>query len=312
MKHLSMLILVATTTSAAAETKADALFRKAKQLSADKKYAEACPTFERVDKIEPAIGAKLNVAKCYEDWGKLAAAYQWYADAEKMARTTNDKRAPKIKELVETIDTDVPRLTITLPAGVEPGVAMVVVDNKPFPAAELGKEQRVDPGPHLIEYFASNKKPKKRNLTIEKGASTEIELDMTPPIEQPVVGPAPGSSRNWRRISGIVSGSAGIVGLGVAGALTLSARSSYKDALADNCMGVTNMCDERGVKITGNAKSRANIATVVSIISTAAVAAGVVLYLTAPKSKTSSEHALYIAPAVDEHGAAVILGGQFR
>ncbi len=293
-----------------ADTRADALFKKAKQLSTEKKYAEACPTFEQVDKLDPAIGAKLNVAKCYEDWNKLALAYQWYADAEKMARTTNDKRAPKIKELVDTIDTDVPRLTITLPAKVEPAAAAVVLDGKPFPAAELGKEQRVDPGPHVIEYFAG-KLPKKRNLSIERGASTEVELDMTPTAPVPDPDVAAGSSRNWRKISGIVAGSAGIVGLGVASVLTLGARGSYKDALAEHCMGLTNMCDAEGVRITADAKSRANTATVITIVSGVALAAGVVLFITAPKS-TSKEHALYIAPSVSDRGAAVILGGQFR
>jgi hypothetical protein len=316
MKRALLLLLVLSGT-AVAETKIDKLFTKAKQLSSDKKFAEACPMFEEVDKLDPGIGAKLNVARCYEDWGKLSIAYQWYVEAEKMAKAEKDKRLPKVKELVEAIDLEVPRLTITLPANIDAATAAIQLDGKPFPAAELGKEQRIDPGPHVIAYQVK-KAPRTRNLTIEKGASTEIELEFGPakgPDGKPLPEPPPvvtGPSRNWRKLSGIISGSAGIVALGVASALTLTARSSYKDALADHCGGVTNMCDDEGVRITGNAKSRANTATIISVVGGVALAAGVVLYLTAPKTTSSTERALYLTPAVTDQSAAVILGGTFR
>ena len=51
---------------------ADALFQKGKQLLAEKKYAQACKAFQDVDQIDPGIGAKLNVARCFEEWGRLA------------------------------------------------------------------------------------------------------------------------------------------------------------------------------------------------------------------------------------------------
>src|SRR5207249_2684753 len=96
--RLALLFVIVSTATAAAENKADALFDKGKDLLKKRKYAEACPTFEKVDELDPAVGAKLFVAKCYEEWGKLAHAYRWYQDAEKMANDTNDKRAAKIKE----------------------------------------------------------------------------------------------------------------------------------------------------------------------------------------------------------------------
>src|SRR5690349_3185301 len=98
MRVAILFVLLAATQVAHADNKseADALFKKAKKLHADKKYAEACPMFEKSDALDSGIGAKLNVAKCYEDWGMLARAYRWYADAEKMARDAGDKRASKI------------------------------------------------------------------------------------------------------------------------------------------------------------------------------------------------------------------------
>lgn len=314
----ALLVLVALSGTALAESKADALFKKGKQLSADKKYDEACPTFEQVDKLDPGIGAKLNVAKCYEDWGKLAIAYKWYVEAEQMAKSEKDKRLPKIKEIVEAVDLDVPRLTITLPAKIDAATAAIQLDGKPFPTGELGKEQRVDPGKHVIEYLVKQA-PRTRSLSIEKGEMTEIELEFGPakgPDGKPLPDPPPvvaTPSRNWRKISGIISGSVGLVGLGVASVLTVTARSSYNDALDEHCGGLTDMCNDEGIRITSDAKKRANTATVISIVGGVALATGIVLYLTAPKStsKSTTERALHLAPAVTDQGAAVILGGRF-
>jgi hypothetical protein len=71
------------------------------------------------------------------------------------------------------------------------------------------------------------------------------------------------------------------------------------------------MCDADGLTATHDARHTANIATVVTIIGTAAVIGGVVLYLTAPKGGRADEHALRLTPVVDTEGASVLLGGSF-
>ncbi len=305
----ALLVLVCLSSLATAETKVDTLFKRGKQQLADKKYAEACATFEKVDKLEPGIGAKLNVARCYEEWDKLAVAYRWYDDAQKMAVDTKDKRAAKIKELIDALDSDVPRLTIKLPAKIDPGAAAVKLDGKPF--MELGSELRVDPGQHVIDYL-SGKTAKKKTVNMERGASTEVELVFDPGAT--LIGqkppPPPQTPTNTRKVLGIASTSAGVIALGVAGVMTLTARSKYNTALDDHCMGATNLCDAEGLSATKNAKKRANHATIVSIVGGVAIAAGVVLYVTAPKKSTTEKRA-YLAPSVSADSAAVIFGGRF-
>jgi tetratricopeptide (TPR) repeat protein len=308
--RLAALVVVLAVAPAAAENQADTLFKKGKKLLAEKRYLEACNTFESVDKLDPGIGAKLNVAKCYEEWGKLSKAYDWYADALKMANDTKDKRADKIKELVDTLDADIPRLTIKVPEGVDPVAAKITFDGKPF--TELGKELRVDPGPHVIEFFA-NGETKTKNAPLERGGSREVTLEIPRTVARPV-GPTStsGSPGRTRKIIGIGLGSAGLVAMGVAGYLTLDARSTYNDALDAHCMGASDTCNDEGLRITADARSRANKATIITLVGVAAVAGGVVLYLTAPKSAESATRtSLYLAPSVDSDGAAVILGGGF-
>lgn len=304
-----VLALLCLSTLAVAETKVDSLFKKGKQQLADKKYADACTTFEEVDKLEPGIGAKLNVARCYEEWEKLAVAYRWYDDAQKMAVDTKDKRAAKIKELIDALDSDVPRLTIKLPAKIDPVAAAVKLDGKPF--MELGSELRVDPGQHVIDYL-SGTTAKKKTVNMERGASTEVELvfDAGATMVGQKPPPPPKEPTNTRKVLGIASTSVGVVALGVAGVLTLTARSKYNTALDDHCMGATNLCDDEGLSATKNAKKRANHATIVSIVGGVAIAAGVVLYVTAPK-KSNTEKRAYLAPSVSSDSAAVIFGGRF-
>jgi tetratricopeptide (TPR) repeat protein len=318
------LTLVAALSSTASADKADTLFKKAKKLLGEKRYAEACKTFEEVVKLDKtAIGGLLNAGKCYEEWGRLARAYDWYEKAQVIAAEQKDDRADQIKQLVEELDTNVPRLTIKVSEGADLQVlASLTLDGKPYDQASLGSEVRVDPGPHVIEYTVEGTK-KKKMAPVERGGSSEILLDLPKgkPIpdgpddkdKEPVVVTPPTPGRN-QRIAGIVIGSAGVVAVGVASALTLSARGKYKDALADHCMGSTSMCDPMGLDITHDARSRANKMTIVAIIGGAAVIGGVVLYLTAPTgdaSGTKTETALRLTPVVTDDGAGVFLGGGF-
>lgn len=321
---LGVVLVLAGTASA---DKADALFKKAKKLLAEKKYADACAAFEQVDKLDPAIGAKLSVGKCYEEWGRLALAYRWYIDAETMATAAKDDRAAKIHAIAEELDTNVPRVTLKVLDGADPDVvATLTIDGKPVDPSTLGTEQRVDPGPHAIEFVVDGQH-KKKMAPVERGGSSEIQLDIpkgkgkgkgwkgnsgvkgdpdpTPIVETP---PVPGRSQ---RVAGIVIGASGVVAVGIAGGITLSARGKYKDALADHCMGSSSMCDPAGLTTTHDARHTANIATVITLIGGAAVIGGVVIYLTAPKGgrKGGDEHALYLSPVVGEGGASVILGG---
>lgn len=313
MKRLVLACLLVAGGTAHAD-KADTLFKKAKRLLADKRYAEACKTFEDVVKLDAkAIGALLNAGKCYEEWGQLARAYTWYEKALTTAAEAKDDREPKIKELLEELDVNVPRLTIKIPEGADLAiVATLTLDGRPVDQATLGQENRVDPGPHVIEFTVDGKK-KKKMAPVERGGSSEITVDIPKakprsddPDETPVPVVPSGDPGRGRKIAGIVIGSAGVVAIGIAGGLTLQARGKYLDAIDQHCGGSSSMCTQEGLDITHDARSRANVMTVVTLVGVAAVAGGVILYLTAPKSET-----LYVAPAVTDDGAAAVLGGTF-
>jgi tetratricopeptide (TPR) repeat protein len=296
--------------------RADQLFKKGKKLLAEKKYAEACTAFEQSDKLDPEIGAKLNVALCYREWGKLATAWRWFTEAEQMAIKAGDDRAKRIRALITELDRDVPRLKLTLPADAALDGVVIRLDGTELPAAELGEDRRVDPGPHRIETIV-NGATRSKTVAVERGP-TDVTLDVPvrPRPRGQVAKPAtsapetsdPAQTRRWIGLG--VSG-AGVVAIGIAGIVTLRARSDYQHALDGYCGGLIDMCDDTGVSRTHSARHRANIATGVTIAGLAAIGGGLVLYFTArsePRERT--EHAFYLAPALGDT-TGLVVGGAF-
>ncbi|HEX4420514.1 MAG TPA: hypothetical protein VH165_21510 [Kofleriaceae bacterium] len=303
--------------------RADQLFKKGKRLLAEKHYAEACTAFQDSDRLDPGIGAKLNVARCYQEWGKLATAYRWFSEAEQLAKELKDDRAKKIRSLIDELEPSIPRLTVKAPADAITTNLVLSLDGKPLDPAQLGISQRVDPGPHQIDYTVDGRNQEKV-IPIERGGSSELVLDL--PVKHRKVakqaaahdddsGGGGGLPVGTRKLIGLGVTGAGVVALGVAGIVTLHARTDYHHAIDAHCRGVTDMCDAVGQAAAASAKHRANIATGVSIGGLVAVAGGLIVFLTAPRGATpierSDENAMYLAPLVSRDGGSLVLGGAF-
>ncbi len=301
--------------------RADTQFERGKKLLAQKQYAEACAAFEASDEIEPGVGVKLNAGKCFEEWGKLARAYRWYSDARQLAADTTDDRVGLIDAVLQALDPDVPRVTVSLPRGVDAAAAAVAIDGKRVAPELLGSAMRVDPGPHEVTWRAHGS-PRTRTIALERGGESELLLPVSGTPGGGDSGGGVGDGRgaavgasgsgHHRRVAGLVIAGAGVVGFGAAGYLTMTAREDYRDGLDAHCMGHSNQCDAQGISITHDARSRANIATAVAIGSALVVAGGVVLFLTAPTAG-AREHgqAVYLAPFVSRAGGGLALGGSY-
>jgi len=322
--------LIGTAYADSTAARADQLFRRGKRLLAQKNYPEACRAFEQSDKLDPGIGAKLNVAKCYQEWGKLATAWRWYLDAENMATGARDDRAKKIHALVEELDPTVPRLTVKAPPGANLDGVLVKLDGAAFEITGLGIAQRVDPGPHEVETTIAGVRQNKV-VPVERGGAAEIVLEVPTVADKRATGARPPATRTagtapaapaageqtprdpgrTRRLVGLGVAGAGAIAMGIAGLVTLSARSDYRAALAKDCQGATDLCNADGLAVTHSALHRANVATVVTLTGLVAVAGGLIAGLTAPKAPRASEHALYLAPSVGADGGTLVFGGAF-
>jgi hypothetical protein len=303
---------------------ADKAFRKGKKLLEQKRYQEACAAFEDSFRADPAIGAQLNVARCYQEWGKSATAYDAFTEALKLARAAKDPRAPQIKEVIADLEPTVPELVISLPKGrLPPPSLSITVDGADLPLASLGKGMRVDPGPHVVVAKVVGGESRTISTSARAGDNTPVEVpldELAPPPEAPAEEtPAPVRRREpehaaappgrSRRILGLAVGGAGAVAVGVATFVALGARSDYNAAFSDHCDVVTRQCDADGLTRTSDARSSANVATAIGGVGLAAVATGVFLYLTAPKHAETPSEARYLRPTLTSDSVGIALGG---
>jgi len=349
---ITLVSLLALTSSALADdkAKADQAFKEGQELMAKQKYAAACEAFERSNKLDPGIGAQANVGKCYHEWGKLGRAYTAYKLALKMAKDAKDRRVDKIEGIIAELEPEVPRLTIKMPKDA-PKDLVVTLDNETI--TTFGTAIVVDPGPHTLVYGVADQK-KQKIVPMDKGAENEVTLEITKGMMDASTAKGGGGDggkdgggdggdggdgggtagtkpskpdkptppgRNMR-IAGIALGGAGVLAIGISSVMTLSARGKYKDALADHCGGMTNGCDPEGLTATHDARSTANVATVVFFVGLAAVGGGVALYLLAPKGPAATSEnndeeqtaripSRYLVPSVTDSGGGLVYGGSF-
>jgi len=312
----SLALAIGALGGAAHADRADQLLKKGKKLLGEKKYAEACTAFEESDRLDPGIGAKLNVARCYQEWGKLATAWRWFSEAEKMAKDTKDDRASKIHALAEELDPTIPRLTVKVDHDADTSGLVITPDGLPFDISALGAERRVDPGPHRVDYTVGGA-TRQKTVPIERGGSSEITIELPKKSRRSAksnVEPVAADSEavQKRRFIGLGITGGGVVAMGIAGIVTLRARGDYNHAISAHCGGSTDMCDDAGLAATHSARRRANISTGVTIGGLAMVAGGLVVYFTASRAAShGEEHALYLAPSVSGDGTRVVFGGAF-
>jgi tetratricopeptide (TPR) repeat protein len=94
---------------------ADALFRDGRALATEGRLAEACERFEASGRLDPSVGALLNLGDCREQLGELAAARDAFRDAAALAASQpgDDAREAEARRRAELLER---RLT----AGVDP------------------------------------------------------------------------------------------------------------------------------------------------------------------------------------------------
>src|SRR5947208_10483179 len=98
---MGLCAIAAAKTPQEQKIRADKLFDDGRKYLASKEFALACTAFEQSQEADPAIGTELNIALCYEEWGKVTAAYRAYLEAERLAKEKKDDREAGAHDKVE-------------------------------------------------------------------------------------------------------------------------------------------------------------------------------------------------------------------
>lgn len=303
--------VVARAASAADSAAAQALFDQAKRLLKEGKAAEACPKLEESQRLDPGSGTLINLARCYELTERLASAWNKYLEAaaaaaasgnaqrEKEARARATALRPTLSELVIDVSPSARAMS-----GLE-----VTRDGERVGPAQWNVALPADAGEHRVAATAPGHEPW-QSVVVVKGPGGTFRATVpalapaggapppavnTPPESPPASAtePAPRSGGlGTQRTVALVAGGVGVVGVVVGSIFGVKSKSQHDEA-EKYCDG--NRCtDARGVSAGNSAYASGTVSTVAMIIGGAGLAAGVTLWLTAPKAPSTA--ALTLGP----------------
>jgi hypothetical protein len=331
---LAALSIGAWSSVAAANDPATAtmLFNDAKRLASAGSYVDACPKFEESQRLDPAIGTQYNLADCYEHTGKTASAWAMFLDVASAATASGQPaRAQVASQRAAALESKVSKLTIAAP---KTATGLEVRRNGELLGSVLwGNAAPVDPGSYTIEASAPGKRRWSSVATVgPNGAHVTVTI---PPLEaagapaaaasapfppataaaspaSPAVAEGPTAvvdekpRGDGQRVAGMIVGGAGVVGLGVGAAFGILSLAKHSD-FTSHCAG--NQCDAQGISSHNDAVTDGNVATGTFIGSGILLAAGVALWLSAPKSHSTA--AWQVAPTIGAGHAGLSLKGSW-
>lgn len=285
--------------------RADKLFEDGRRYLTAKEYALACTAFEQSHQADPAIGTLLNIALCYEEWGKLAAAYRAYVEAEKLAQARADDREKGARQKIDELSPRVPHLTVTIPADTD--VAMIFTfDGKDITRTELTTEMLLEAGKHVIEAKMTGRPTKTTEVVLRQGERRVIDIEVPRREIKTIVRQGP--RKKTRLYAGLAVGGAGVIAMGLASVIAFGARSEYADAIIDCPAGV---CQSRAsFEATQDARSKANLMTFVGAGGLALAGVGVFLFITSKGDRIEEKITTVMSPVVGPDSVGIMVRGR--
>ncbi|HUS29621.1 MAG TPA: hypothetical protein VMZ53_14005 [Kofleriaceae bacterium] len=304
----------------ASKARADKLFEEGRGYLQRKEYALACTAFEQSQHADAAIGTQLNIALCYEEWGKLAAAYKAYLEAERQAKAKKDNREKVAHKKVGELEPKLSRLRVSIPPSADP-YSIFLFDGKEVSREDLVEEQLLDAGKHTIEVRIAGSAPKTTPFDLAPGERKSVTLEVPvaiatpPPPPNGGSGPAGGATQTTvvtprkknKLYGGIGLIGGGTIAIGIASYVALIARSDYNTAIL-NCHD--QKCPNRAdYDATQDARGRANVATFVTGAGVAMIGVGVYLVLTSKGDPVTVEKVSRVRPMITNDGIGLAIGG---
>jgi hypothetical protein len=244
------------------------LFSHGRALAAENKCDEAIPFFRDTLKLEPSVGALLNLAECEEKLGHASAAFTSYHAAEALARDKHDDREGLAHARWTALVPLVPKLAIVAAPGVS-----VTVDGR----AASNDPMALPTGDHVIRATAPGKRAYETHVQLESADVVETVPALEPDVRTVRVDRGGGV-----RATGLVTLAGGAAALAtgfICGGVAL-AKKSDADALSTG-PSETAFDDARAT-----AKSFADASTVLVVAGAAVAVVGFVVWLAAPHARS--------------------------
>lgn len=285
------------------KAKAVALFEEGLKEMKAGNFERACDALRESDRLHPDSGTRGSLARCYEKRGKVASAWKLWTD---LSKTAPERLRPDAEANAKKLEPRLPKYIIRTKLPISATIDGETIDATP------DAPRPIDPGKYRFEANAANYGGWKHDFTAVEGKTEEIVVPFAPakpkptPVKSGDQRPKPSSKRTY-----------GVILMGVGGAFVVGgtvlgviARGRYDDA-KDICGGDIDQCDPLRVEDAqtkvDSARSAGTLATASFIAGGLSLAAGVYLFVTAPKRRSD----VAIAPAVGTDSAGVIVRGAF-
>lgn len=279
------------------EETARRLYDEAVQAMDNKSYASACPKLEEVLRLTPGkVGAKITLAECYEESGRLASALAAYRRAEQAATEAQQKeRAEKARQGAAALEPRCARLVVVVPTAMR-GLPELVVkqDGIPVSPEDWGVSKPVDRGAHIVTVTAKERTRWETRVQIEQdGQRTSVEVKEPKPVPRlaglstllpPATPDEAPSSFGAQRYAAVAVGASGLIAVGVGLGFGVKAWQ-MRDESNDGHCDEYGYCNGLGLGIRQEGIAAGNVSTALVLPGIAAIGASVVLFLTAPRPK---------------------------
>jgi hypothetical protein len=288
-------------------TEAQASFDQARALVKQGRVAEACPLFEKSERLDPGLGTEFNLADCHERLGRLASAHRLFTHvADRAHATAQDQRARIARARAAAIVPRLSKLVIRVPGGRVSGLR-VERDGAELPSAEWNMPVPVDPGQHRVRAWG----PGIGEWATQVAVTTEgVVHEVVIPVSD-----EPAFFDPLHRKLGLVAAGVGVVGVSLGTFFGVRAITKKNEAERAGCDGPN--CDSQSAEIREEARSAGNLATLTMSIGAAGLATGAVLLWVVSDSEPEaaeanrSAAALGVRPEFATHGAGLFLHGEF-
>jgi hypothetical protein len=211
---------------------ARALFAEGRKLAASGNYEQACAKFEDSYRLNPGIGTNFNLADCLEHLGRKASAWARFLDVATATKAAGQpERESVARARASALEPSLSRLVIDVRS---PAAGLIVqLDRIRVAETSWGMALPADPGEHVIEAVAPQKKKWSTKVTVPptaetlsvsvpqlEDAPTEPPPPETPPALLTLKESHPKEPARWT-VPIISLGSLGVVGLVTAAVFAL-------------------------------------------------------------------------------------------
>jgi hypothetical protein len=302
------------------------LFDEGRSLLAAGKVTEACRKLEESWRLDPLPGTILNLAVCHEQEGRTASAVAEFRQARALAeRDHREDRLSLADQHLHAIEGKVSSLVVVVGADADRPDLTISRDGTAVGRTVWGSRMPMDPGEHMVEASAPNKKPWKAIVrvapdgdvqTVTLKALEDVEaVPVAPPPPPAVRAPSPQPApdvptdhgMSTRKIIGLASVAAGIVGIGVGTYFGLQAIGDHGNSAA-TCQ--TTPCSGQSKSLTSRAGTEADTSTVAFAAGLAALGVGAFLWI-GDSSGRSDKPSVGVLPSLSPGRGGLDLAGRF-